>query len=571
MNMAGGTLKIKGSLIVGNVDMLGAPGWAAFSQSDGSITAAAMSVASSTEQPSRYTISGGTLSITSDLRVGEHTQFIPFVGYADPVSPAIFKVAGTSMVTAGTVEISPLGQLQMQGGTLQLNKLVFASGTASLSFADGTLEFIKPNAGISIANGGNSTFAWGSVVGTGTPTLKVTNTTADLGSLDLNVAFAGNGALLVGPNSTLHARSTTLGQGTNVQVFFVNTLVPGFGKATINGGTFINDAGLNVGMRGNGVLDIVNGGTVQSASGQMGATNDGSDAWGRNLVHIDGNPSKLTISGGLAVGGSQTAPGVGSDLVLSSGGSAVVGGTLKVWNNSTVQLFAGSHLDASSLVMDGGLVKVQDSTATVGTLSLMPASKLVVNGSPSTQLVVNGPADIQAGAHVENDQFIVFNGKAQISSGATYAGYGAKVYTGGLAITGPQPTVVSDSGWASFAPTNVFEVELGNGVWDGLAVAGPFFLNGTLKLLSWQGYQGKAGDAFTVMASNYFAGSFNGVDTGGFTLAPGLAWDFSLLNSNGVIGIVADLAPPAVPEPSAAWLMLGGLVGVCAVKRRSAT
>jgi hypothetical protein len=78
-------------------------------------------------------------------------------------------------------------------------------------------------------------------------------------------------------------------------------------------------------------------------------------------------------------------------------------------------------------------------------------------------------------------------------------------------------------------------------------------LGGTLKLASWNGYSGQAGDSFDLFDWGTLFGTFDHIDFSGFQLAGGTKLDLSKLYLDGSVSVAA------VPLPGAFWAMLAGL------------
>lgn len=84
-------------------------------------------------------------------------------------------------------------------------------------------------------------------------------------------------------------------------------------------------------------------------------------------------------------------------------------------------------------------------------------------------------------------------------------------------------------------------------------VAGEVGRGGTLKLVSWEGFVGQAGQSFDLFDWGTLSGRFDDIDSSGFALAAGTALDLSTLYDDGAIRIAA------VPEPETYALLLAGL------------
>jgi hypothetical protein len=136
-------------------------------------------------------------------------------------------------------------------------------------------------------------------------------------------------------------------------------------------------------------------------------------------------------------------------------------------------------------------------------------------------------------------------------------GPGTLYFEGGLAL-GQSPGAASMAGSTVFGEVNVYEADLGSGnSFDRYAVGGALKLGGTLKLASFEGFVGTAGERFDLFDWGTLEGSFAAIDASGLQLAPGTVLDTSRLYVDGSIAV------QAVPEPatvvlwliaSAAWL-----------------
>lgn len=652
LNMRQGSLQAN-SLVVGYsktaVDLGRAQG--SFVQSGGAVSIEFLQVYSPTNQVSDYRISGGVFAATAAIILGG------FYDDRDLISTrGRFTLTGTGQVTTGKVVLSHFAELQIQGGSMQLNALESVGGIDALSFTGGTLEFVGKDSSISIASAGNANLGFGNFTGDGMPTLKFANTNADLSAINLYVGEAGIGALQVDALGTLRVANAALGKG--------RSLFYGSGTAAVNGGTWTVAGALDVGINGRGALSITHGGTVTSSSGRMGATISPDASWGRNRADIQGSGSNWTVAGALALGGSQTVAGQGSDLMVSDGGRVQVDGRLQMWGNASVTidratLSAGSLVGATgssitfnggqltivgdaglddfkgslnwsagslylpsanflvgagtaigpSLTLDrgkqlslgggltilsqgdmrfaGGSLSVGGGVLNLGQLTIqgnMPQTLvtgllLAANGSTTSfvqglSTALLGAVYVQPGAVVEvsGDAQAFFLGPVVEMTGSHVFGPGLARYEGGLSIESGdgnwlgQPHslgIAMHSGPVAFGDLNVDSVDVGTGgATDRLVVDGPLSFAGTLRLSAIGGYTAQVGDRYQLFDFTRSSGYFTLIDDSGLALAQGLALDTSRLYVDGSITV------QAVPEPAQWMLLLGGLAGVCAARRR---
>jgi len=106
----------------------------------------------------------------------------------------------------------------------------------------------------------------------------------------------------------------------------------------------------------------------------------------------------------------------------------------------------------------------------------------------------------------------------------------------------------------------------GNGIaFDRYSVAGTLTFGGTLKLVSWNGFTGQAGQSVDLFDWGRTRGSFDAIDASGLQLAAGTRLDLSRLYVDGVVAV------QAVPEPGTWAMWLAGLaaIGHFAGRRRT--
>jgi hypothetical protein len=104
-------------------------------------------------------------------------------------------------------------------------------------------------------------------------------------------------------------------------------------------------------------------------------------------VLIAGGGSQWNIANNLYVGGSSTAAGGTGSLVVDSGGTLSIGGTLKIWNTGSVTINTGGTLRASTLDVAGSTL-VNNGTIH-STVNVAAGASFHGNGTVDT-LVANG-------------------------------------------------------------------------------------------------------------------------------------------------------------------------------------
>jgi probable HAF family extracellular repeat protein len=531
---------------------------------------------------------GGTSSVGQGINAaGQVTGYASTTGNA--ATHAFLNSYGT-MTDLGT-----LGGTNSYGNGInaagQVTGQAYTTGNAAYHaflYSNGTMTDLNTFNGV-VGSGVTLTSAQaindaGQIVATGS------NNHAQLLTLDTTVWEGGS----YGSFSSTSGWSYLTAPNKNTAVFIDPTV-----SATIYGPSVATDVKqLTVGGDGtgnNGIATLVlYGGTlnVLGNAGQFTTVNVNGVLTGDGSINgavINAgtvNATNLALPGGLTNAGIVTGNGrlnasltnttvgllrVGAGQLLKLTGAAHSnGGNVEVRAGGELQVSGGfTNAAAGRVVLDNGLVRFNGGLTNNGQLQVSFGGASVfgavtTNGGGKIILSANSntafydAVDVKNGGElrVSAGSTAVFFGQVFQRTGSLFTGTGTKYYEGGYS-PGSSPGAVFDEGSVFFTGGNAYLAEIGGllpgAEHDALTVAGALGFGGTLKLVSWAGFTGQAGQRFDLFNGGSFSGQFSSIDTSGLLLAPGTALDISQLYVDGSIGIAA------VPEPGSWALLLAGM------------
>lgn len=277
----------------------------------------------------------------------------------------------------------------------------------------------------------------------------------------------------------------------------------------------------------------------------------------RNLGVFEINQGRLEVGGSLLNGS--------GGLIDLNGATALASGA---WSNAAGAriLLGNARLTVSAGLSNAGQLLVTSGDSDVfGPLRNQQGGQIILSGQGSTTFY--DAVELQAGSELRTSAgaTAVFFGAVAQRSGALLSGTGHKYFEGGFGV-GNSPGLGEDGGDVSFGSANTYLAEIGGSElgssYDHYRVAGTLTLGGTLKLVSFAGFSGQAGQSFDLFDWGTLQGQFSSIDSSGLLLATGTQLDLSRLYIDGVIGVTA------VPEPSQWALMLLGGMSLLAWRRR---
>jgi subtilase-type serine protease len=131
-----------------------------------------------------------------------------------------------------------------------------------------------------------------------------------------------------------------------------------------------NSGNMVIGGNATGQLTVRDGGRVETATAVLGGpatTGFFSGPAGNGTVFVSGAGSAFVASGNVSVGGDAATAGGRGRLEVADGGLVQVGGTLKVWDEGTLQIRGGmllaSQLDNRGTLMGVGTVQADVSNS----------------------------------------------------------------------------------------------------------------------------------------------------------------------------------------------------------------
>jgi fibronectin-binding autotransporter adhesin len=556
----GGTTVSDGTLLVdggsldhgGGIHVSGSAGQNAIMEvKSGSVTSSSTEVG--------YVSSGlGTLSISgSDTRVSTGFLRLGSTGTGTLNLSSGYLSSGTAIFGSG----GGLGIATVSGGTWSMGATTLGfRGWGTLTITDGLvtadfLEIGRDRDSSVVVNGGRlevGQLRTGSILGSSFTINSGTVTTAyaNLGYSYSAGATVTGGSWTVTDSLHVGVGGSTLmemsgGLVTSATSYIASSV--GSGTALVSGGTWNTNSLFTVGGGGNGTLTISGSGLV-SAREMLIAGNSG----GTGVLNLNG--------GVLATGNLREGAGTGT-VNLN-------GGLLRLTQNQSA-LFAGFEtgditIGAGGFFLDtnGHNTGIATSLVGTGTLTKMGSGTLALTGSNS----YSGGTKIEAGTLIISDlgasASVLGTGDVTVGENGKLAGVGTVLgdtFVAGTLAPGNSPGEMTFAGNLLLESTAVVQMELASAIsFDQITVGGLLTYDGTLTITFLGGYIPAEGVTFAL----FEAGS----------VAPGSKFDNITFSDSGYTGSLdyttGILTVTAVPEPTAAALLVLGAAGLLARRRR---
>ena len=482
----GGTTVVAGTLRAGSPG--GFANNTAYTVNGGTLDLNGFNLTMSSLNGTGGTVNLGSAALTvNDIGKDAYSGIIRGNGSLTKLGAGVLTLLGNNSYTGGTTVVTGTLRAGSPGG--------FVSNTAYTVFG-GMLDLNNFNLKMSSLNGA------GGKVNLGSAALTVNNTGTDVYS----GLIQGTGSLSkLGPGTLTLSGNNSYTGGTTVVAGTLRAGSPGGfpnnTAYTVNGGTLdLNSFNLT--------MSSINGagGIVSLGSATLTVNNTGTDVYS-GLIQGTGSLSKLgpgtlTLSGNNSYSGGTTINAgileIGADVNLgsASGGLTFNGGTLQT-------LASFSTARATTLNAAGGIFEPNAGTTLTAAGTISGIGGLTKTGAGV--LVLEGDNAYSGGT--------VLNAGTLVVSSAQALGLGNVVVNGGMLSADPQP--INVKGNYSQNAGGTLQLMLGGsapGQYDFLNVGGHAALDGTLQLLSLNGFQPKIGDKLTlVLAAGGVSGQFASV------------------------------------------------------------
>ena len=530
--------------------------------------------------------SGATFNATRTSGGSAHTRYI---------SGGSFDNQGTFNVDVGSSDNVYISNAFSNTGTVNVNSgRLRVSGTGTLS--GGSFNLTGGNLSVS----GIHTFDGGaSITGNNAADFSGTNTFDDA-TLSQAVALFRSGLATVGANTTYDVGNTQIHSGATVDfsatglgslyllkggTLHSDNTVAVSGLFNLNGGTLSGSGTTRAegGLRLSGTNDhhINDTQTLVNASGQSTEWTDTTSSTYYSVNH----PGSIRMASGARL---VNESGATFNATRTSGGSAhtryISGGSFDNQGTFNVDVGSSDNVYISNAFSNTGTVNVNSGRLRVSGTSTTNSGNVAIDSGAS--LIHSGTYTLTGGHTSVNGRLIAsggvkINGGLLSGSGLIYA----DVTNSGFLNPGNSPGRLTINGNYEQDSTGVLLIELlgeNPGIeYDQLIVNGLVDLNsdgglgGILDLDL--AYDALVGDIFTIilndstdLISNVFSGLLEGALL--YEEFNDFSYEFGITYQGGTGNdvVISILEKTFVPSPSSIWLFLAGLLGLAAVRRKSA-
>jgi probable HAF family extracellular repeat protein len=355
--------------------------------------------------------------------------------------------------------------------------------------------------------------------------------------------------------------------------------VMGSADTTVRTLTVGGAAGQIVTLNLNSGSTATTNGTILTANGVIagsGRLEGGITTQTGSTIKVQGGENMQLTGGTVANGGMISVMGASTNAA-----NLTVSGTMNNFAGAQIALQNANVSFNNGMINAGQIIASYGNNNVTGAVTTSTGGKIILSGNSTTTFY--NAVDVQSGGElrISTGSSATFFGQVYQRTGSIFSGTGTKFYEGGLSV-GASPGLGIDLGNVSFGSGNLYLAEIGgitactadcatndalkNSSHDKYVVGGHLTFGGTLKVVSWNGFTGQAGQSFDLFDWTSADGTFSSIDSSGLALASGTVLDTSQLYTSGIISV------QAVPEADTwAMLLAGlGLMGFVARRRKGA-